>query len=98
MADNRSVKKYEPVKDLLGNINKFLIQRLQERTYGSDASSFPAINYLAAFPKPIASSATYEFGSELPETSVWLETLSGPESSWLRAPYTDDYCSGHFIC
>ena len=40
--------KDEPVKDLLGNINKALIQRLLERKYGSDMSVVPTIDYLAA--------------------------------------------------
>ena len=40
--------KDEPVKDLLGNINKALIQRLLERKYGGDKSMVPTIDYLAA--------------------------------------------------
>ena len=27
----------------------------------------------------------YEFGSELPESAAWLETLAGPRLTWLRA-------------
>ena len=38
--------KDEPVKDLLGNINKALIQRLLERKYGGDMSIVPTIDYL----------------------------------------------------
>ncbi|KAF8907276.1 fatty acid synthase [Gymnopilus junonius] len=100
VAAKWSVKKDEPVKELLGNINKSLIQRLLERTYSGDASSVPVVEYLAASPKPVAknlpgvariengSSVTYEFGSQLPDTSAWLETLSGSELSWLRALVT----------
>ncbi|PPQ94469.1 hypothetical protein CVT25_001102 [Psilocybe cyanescens] len=95
-----SVVKDEPVKDLLGNINKSLIQRLLERKYAGDASAVPVVDYLAAAPRFVPSSlegvthtrtgstATYKFGSKLPETSAWLEVLSGSELSWLRALLT----------
>ncbi|PPQ98107.1 hypothetical protein CVT26_003277 [Gymnopilus dilepis] len=100
VAAKWSVKKDEPVKELLGNINKSLVQRLLERSYGGDVSSVPVVEYLAAAPKPVSknlsgvkcteagSSVTYELGSHLPETSAWLETLSGSELSWLRALLT----------
>jgi len=39
--------KDEPVKDLLGNVNKDFIQRLLEREYGGDKSAVPTIDYLA---------------------------------------------------
>jgi enoyl reductase-like protein len=39
VAAKWSVVKDEPVKDLLGNINKTLIKRLLERKYGGDAST-----------------------------------------------------------
>ncbi|KAF8969171.1 fatty acid synthase [Flammula alnicola] len=100
VAAKWSVVKDEPVKDLLGNINKSLIQRLLERKYGGDVSAVPTIDYLAVAPKAVAkniagvvrtessNSVTFEFGSTLPETSAWLETLGGQELSWLRALVT----------
>jgi fatty acid synthase subunit alpha, fungi type/fatty acid synthase subunit beta, fungi type len=47
VAAKWSMVKDEPVKDLLGNINKALIQRLLERKYGGDKSAVPTIDYLA---------------------------------------------------
>jgi fatty acid synthase subunit beta len=73
--------KDEPVKDLLGNINKALIQRLLERKYG-DKSTVPTITHLAVerqtVPKSLPSvtrteagnSVTFKFGSQLPETQL----------------------------
>jgi fatty acid synthase subunit alpha len=92
--------KDEPVKDLLGNINKSLIQRLLERKYGGDVSTVPVIDYLAVEPKAVpetlsgvvrtqnGSTVTFEFGSALPQTSAWLETLAGQKLGWLRALVT----------
>ncbi|TFK33214.1 fatty acid synthase [Crucibulum laeve] len=92
-----SVIKDEPVKDLLGNINSSLIQRLLERKYNGDESTVPTIDFLAAKPTAVAKNVagvkrtesknliTYKFGSSLPESSAWLETLGGSELSWLRA-------------
>jgi fatty acid synthase subunit alpha len=90
--------KDEPVKDLLGNINKaLLIQRLLERKYGGDKFAVPTIDYLSvqskAVPKTLSSVTrtevgnfvTFKFGSELPETESWLQTLAGSELNWLSA-------------
>jgi fatty acid synthase subunit alpha len=89
--------KDEPVKDLLGNINRALIQRLLERKYGGDKSTVPTIDYLAvqskAVPKnlpgvtrtEVGNLVTFKFGSKLPETESWLQTLAGSELNWLFA-------------
>jgi fatty acid synthase subunit alpha len=72
--------KDEPVKDLLGNINKALIQRLLERKYGGDKSAVPTIDYLAVQSKvvpitlpsvtrtEVGDLVTFKFGSKLPQT------------------------------
>jgi fatty acid synthase subunit beta len=94
-----SVVKDEPVKDVLGNVNKTLIQRLLERKYNNDVDSVPVVDYLAPSPAPVpglagvtrkadAGQVTYEFGKDLPETKAWLETLAGPNLNWLRALVT----------
>ena len=92
--------KDEPVKDLLGNINKALIQRLLDSKYGGDKSAVPTIDYLAfqseAVPKTLpgvtrteaGNSVTFIFGSKLPETESWLQTLAGSELNWLFALVT----------
>ena len=89
--------KDEPVKDLLGIINRVLIQRLLECKYSVDKSAIPTINYLAiqskAVPETLPSvtrmevgnSVTYKFGSELPKTESWFQTLAGSELNWLFA-------------
>ncbi|KAJ3517947.1 hypothetical protein NLJ89_g178 [Agrocybe chaxingu] len=94
-----SVKKDEPIKELLGNINDGLVQRLLQRKYNGDASTVPTIDYLAVEPPSVNDVASivrsengnvvsFEFGSQLPDTSAWLETLAGSGLSWLRALVT----------
>jgi fatty acid synthase subunit alpha, fungi type len=87
--------KDEPVKNLLGNINKALIQRLLERKYGGDKSAIPTIDYLAVQCKAVPNTlpsvtrteagnlVTFKFGSKLPETESWFQTLAGSELNWL---------------
>ena len=91
VAAKWSIVKDEPVKDLLDNINKALIQRLLERKYGGDMSAVPTIDYLAvqckAFPKSLpgvtrtegGNLVTFKVGSTLPETESWFRTLAGSE-------------------
>lgn len=97
VAAQWSVKKDEPVKELLGAINEALIQRLLERKYGGDVSNVPVAAYLAPLPKSIpaelpgviqtetSGTNVFEFSSQLPDTSEWLETLAGRGLTWLRA-------------
>ena len=97
VAAKWSMVKDEPVKDLLGNINKALIQRLLERKYDGDKSAVPTIDYLAVQPKTVPKSlpgvtrteagntVTFNFGSQLPETQIWFQTLAGLELNWLFA-------------
>ncbi|KAJ7230480.1 MaoC like domain-containing protein [Mycena pura] len=68
----------EPIKDLLGNINSELIPCLLELKYSGDGSKRPEAN----------GDTVFEFGSTLPEASTWLDTLAGPDFSWLRALVT----------
>ncbi|KAF6759889.1 fatty acid synthetase alpha subunit [Ephemerocybe angulata] len=94
-----SVKKDEPVKEILGNVNKTLIERLLERKYNGDVSTVPVVDYLAPVPAPApvltgvsrkveGDKVIYQFGKALPDSKAWLETLAGPELSWLRALVT----------
>ncbi|KAL0065236.1 fatty acid synthase alpha subunit Lsd1 [Marasmius tenuissimus] len=96
VAVKHSKVKDEPIKEIFGNINSTLIERLLERQYGGDASKVPTVDYLALRPSPASvpptvkrtSSPTevvYEFGKQLPEVSGWLEVLAGPTLGWLRA-------------
>ena len=77
--------------------NKALIQRLLERKYGGDRSAVPTIDYLAVQSKTVPqtlpgvtrtevdNSVTFKFGSKLPETDSWFQTLAGLELNWLFA-------------
>jgi fatty acid synthase subunit alpha, fungi type len=96
--------KDEPIKDLLGNINSYLIHQFLECQYWGDESKIPTVDYLS--PKPIASSqevvslgverevaegvVSYSLGKDIPDASLWLEILAG-------SPHLDNNCPGTFI-
>jgi fatty acid synthase subunit alpha len=67
MYPSRSRGRWWAVKDLLGNINKALIQRLLESKYGGDKSVVPTIDYLAvqskAVPKTLPGVTRTEVGN-----------------------------------
>jgi fatty acid synthase subunit alpha len=99
VAAKHSKIKDEPIRDLLGNIDSSLIDKLVERIYGGDASKIPTIDYLGAEVKGLprltgvesvedGDKITYILGDSLPGTSVWLEALAGPKPGWLRALLT----------
>ena len=99
MAAKHSKIKDEPIKDLLGNINSSLVNKLLERVYDGDTSKVPTIDYLGpqleALPRLTGmerivarDSVTYTLGDNLPDVSPWLETLAGPDLNWLRALLT----------
>ncbi|KAF8638240.1 hypothetical protein AX17_002262 [Amanita inopinata Kibby_2008] len=97
VAAKGSLIKDEPVKDLLGNINTSLIERLLQHKYGGDIQSVPVIDYMS--PQPVIPSRlppcilhsegddkiVYEVGHRVPPTAVWLNALAGSHLSWLRA-------------
>ena len=97
VATKGAVVKDEPVKELLGNINSSLIQRLLERKYGGDESIIPTIDYLSTSPSRMPTElpgvkrldgkdeVTYKISDVVPDTSLWLEYLAGCGLSWLRA-------------
>ncbi|KAG5638483.1 hypothetical protein H0H81_012415 [Sphagnurus paluster] len=97
VAAKGSIVKDEPIKDLLGNINKTLIQRLLERKYNNDASKIPSVDYLGEKPSgsvpevaevhrsEAQGSIVYMIGSNVPKAEAWLETLAGPTLGWRRA-------------
>ncbi|CAK5268309.1 unnamed protein product [Mycena citricolor] len=96
MAVKHSKVKDEPIKDMLGNINLQLIKRLLESKYAGDESKIPTVDYLGAKVVPARTvpcikrseakgETVFQFGENLPEAALWLETLAGPEANWLRA-------------
>ncbi|KAJ6520570.1 hypothetical protein C8R45DRAFT_1058526 [Mycena sanguinolenta] len=60
MAVKHSKVKDEPIKDLLGNINSALIQRLLEFRYAGDESKAPTVDYLSAKPAALPAVANVE--------------------------------------
>ncbi|THV07258.1 fatty acid synthase [Dendrothele bispora CBS 962.96] len=96
VAVKHSKAKDEPIKEILGNINTSLIDRLLERKYSGDTSKVPVVDYLAARPVQPSSlslvSSTvgdkeivYQLAKQLPDTNAWLDTLAGSELNWLHA-------------
>ncbi|KIJ51487.1 hypothetical protein M422DRAFT_203704 [Sphaerobolus stellatus SS14] len=91
-----ATKKDEPIKELLGNIESSLIEKVLNQYYEGDESKVPTSDYIGAKTGPAVSSlpgieiskedptVTYKVVSA-PETSQWLELLSGPTPNWLRA-------------
>ncbi|KAH9945014.1 fatty acid synthase [Epithele typhae] len=97
VAVKHATVKDEPVKDLLGNINSALIEKLVDRLYSGDKSKIPTAEYLSNKPTTTAPAiapsvsgnvATFNVGTAVPSTAAWLDTLAGPKLSWLRALLT----------
>lgn len=91
--------KDEPIKDRLGNINSFLIQRIVETRYGGDYSKIPYVNYLGEVPAVVSTplfvqrtekdgDVSFMLSNPLPDVSSWLKILAGPSLTWLRALLT----------
>lgn len=96
VAVKHSTIKDEPIGGLLGDVTAKLVEKLLERSYGGDISRVPTIDYLAPAAEDVdipdeveceesSTSITYSVGDVVPETSEWLEAISGSRSSWLRA-------------
>ncbi|KAJ3783459.1 fatty acid synthase [Lentinula aff. detonsa] len=96
VAVKRSLIKDEPIKDLLGNINSSLIQKVLQQNYGGDASTIPSIDFLAPQPRAarvpggVKVSTTdkeiiYQLGKSLPTNPAWLSCLAGSQLNWLGA-------------
>jgi enoyl reductase-like protein len=100
IAVKYSTKVDEPVKEILGNVESKLIEYLLERYYGGNEADVPVVEYIGAEPSSAPANLpgvnavendgerTYTVGSVLPSLSAWLQTLAGPEPSWLRAALT----------
>ena len=98
MAAKWSTVVDEPIKDLLGNIEGLLARKILARYYDNDESKVPVIDYIGSRPALQSSQAvqqstdggvrTLKVTKPLPATEDWLETLAGPDVSWLRAALT----------
>ena len=98
VAAKYSTKVDEPIKEIFGNIESVLVQRILERFYAGDESKVPRIDYIGAktgSPKAGLVDETVEgnvrtlkIGKVVPSTDDWLEILAGSSVSWLRAALT----------
>ena len=85
---------------MLGGVEDYIIKKLLEEYYSNDESKVPYVDYIGSVPAKInptlaisygidvksdKASKTYKFASSLPPADEWLETLVGPEVTWLRA-------------
>ena len=106
VAVKHSTVKDEPIGELLGNVTAKLVEKLVERSYGGDTSKIPTVDYLAPPAEDVdipdeveceesSISTTYNIGNVVPETSEWLEAISGSELNWLKALLTSKtICQG----
>lgn len=106
VAVKHSTVKDEPIGELLGNVTAKLVEKLLEHSYGGDASRVPTVDYLAPAAEDVdipddveceesSTSFTYKVGDAVPETSEWLEAISGSELNWLKALLTSKtICQG----
>jgi fatty acid synthase subunit beta len=89
-----STVKDKPIKDLLSNINTSLIQCMLDCRYAGNSGRIPTADYLSTKPPTLHEDAlaafnmectngitdiTYELGTTLPDTSMWLQVLAGPQ-------------------
>ncbi|KAI7904710.1 fatty acid synthase [Cokeromyces recurvatus] len=88
----------QPVGEILGDIYNSHIESLKERYYKD--TPIPKIEYLggASITKTtiqeVSTSATesvHEVGSTIPSDEEWLQAISGPTYSWLRALLTSPF-------
>ena len=96
VAVRHSIKKDEPIKEILDNVVSGLTAKILERYYGGDESKIPAIDYLGVKPAPVPSlpsAHVLRTGDEvkltppvsLPSAEHWLQVLAGSELNWWHA-------------
>ena len=99
MAVKHATKKDEPIKQLLGNIESSLVEKILLNFYDGDETKVPSIEYIGGLPPRLSmekclpgvevtaqeNSTTYKIHSSVPDATQWLEVLAGPSASWLRA-------------
>lgn len=99
MAARYATKKDEPIKELLGNIESSLIEKVLVKFYDGDETKIPSMEYIGGRLSRVSpgislsgveviahdSLTTYKIHSTVPDATEWLEVLAGPSASWLRA-------------
>jgi acyl dehydratase len=96
VAVRHSIKKDEPIKEILDNVVSSLTAKVLERYYGGDESKIPVIDYLGVKPAPAPSLPGVRVlrgvgevkltpPASLPATEHWLQVLAGSELNWWHA-------------
>jgi len=102
VAVKHATKKDEPIKELLGNVETSLIEKVLSQYYHGDLNQIPSMEFLGGLPSRLPagaslpgvdvttheSSKTYKVRSPAPDATQWLEVLAGPSANWLRAFFT----------
>nr|ODN98836.1 hypothetical protein L204_02800 [Cryptococcus depauperatus CBS 7855] len=99
MAVKHSKVVDEPIKDMLDNIESLLVRKVLKEFYDDDESKVPKIDYVGAKPGRATTligvqvalsedTRVLKIGKNVPALEEWLETVAGPEVSWLRAALT----------
>ncbi len=96
VAVRHSIKKDEPIKEMLDNVVSGLTAKVLERYYGGDESKIPEIDYLGVKPAPVpplhgthvlrtSNEVRLTPPSLLPAAEHWLQVLAGSELNWWHA-------------
>jgi len=81
VAAKYSTKVNEPVKDILGNIEKEYIEHILKRTYSGDEKSVPVVEYVGGTPIQFSESVTSDFRIATEQTnSGEVRIVEMPES------------------
>jgi fatty acid synthase subunit alpha, fungi type len=102
VAVRHSIKKDEPIKEMLDKVVSGLVAKVLERFYDGDESKIPVLDYLGVKPSlvsPISGAVVSQTGDEVklsvpatvPATEDWLKVLAGPELSWWHAFVTSTF-------
>ncbi len=95
VAVRHSIKKDEPIKEMLDNVVSGLVGKVLERYYGGDESKIPVVDYLGMKPTSISplsgvdvirsDEVKLDVSAAVPPTEDWLRFLAGPELNWWHA-------------
>jgi fatty acid synthase subunit alpha len=96
VAVRHSIKRDEPIKEMLDNVVSGLAAKVLERYYGGDEGEIPVIDYLGVKPAPVSSlpnvnisergtEVEFTLSGTMPTTEHWLQVLAGSELNWWHA-------------
>lgn len=96
VAVRHSIKKDEPIKEMLDNVVSGLAAKVLERYYGGEEGEIPVIDYLGVKPALVSSlpnvnisergtEVEFTLSGAMPTTEHWLQVLAGSELNWWHA-------------